>query len=132
MTEDVIRDWVEGYRLAWETVDSEAAANLFTDGATYRDNIYGEPNRGRDGVAAYWTGVTATQTDVSVRMGNPVIDGDRVVVEFWTNMAADGEPVTLAGALLLDFDEASGLCHALREYYAFTPGTVDPPEGWGV
>jgi hypothetical protein len=53
-----------------------------------------------------------------------------VTVEFWTNMRVDGEPVTLPGCLLLDFDDM-GLCRRLREYWHYMPGELDPPEGWG-
>jgi hypothetical protein len=63
-------------------------------------------------------------------MGTPVVDGQTAVVEFWTNMAVNGDPATLAGCLLLQFD-ASGLCSALREYWNFEPGTHHPPPGWG-
>lgn len=124
--------WAEAYRRAWEEADSQAAASLFTDDGTYRNDIFqDQPNQGRSGVADYWTTVTASQTEATVRMGTPVIDGERAVVEFWTTMKVEDDPVTLAGALLLDFD-ADGLCTALREYYNFTPGFHEPPEGWGA
>lgn len=125
-----IADWVEAYRVAWETRDPEAAAELFTPDATYRDNIVEEPHHGQDGVRAYWTSVTASQEDVRVRMGRPFVDGDRVTVEFWTNFKADGEPVTIAGCLLLDF-AGDGLCRRLREYWHFLQGDHEPPEEWG-
>ena len=122
--------WVEAYRQAWERRDAEAAAALFTADATYRSNIFEDPHRGREGVTAYWGGVTAAQSDVTVKMGRPFVDGKRVAVEFWTNMKVNGEDVTLPGCLLLDFDD-NGLCRRLREYYHFQPGTFQPPDGWG-
>lgn len=126
-----VEQWAEAYRTAWESADSKAAAALFSDDATYRNDIYQEPNRGRAGVVEYWTGVTSAQTDVTVRMGKPFLDDDRAVVEFWTTMKVEGAAVTLGGALLLHFDE-SGLCRSLREYYAFTDGMVEPPQEWGT
>jgi hypothetical protein len=123
--------WAEDYRRAWETVDAGAAAALFTEDATYRSDIYQEPHRGRAGVAEYWSGVTATQSEVTVVMGAPLVVGDRADVEFWSTMNVDDEPVTLAGCLLLEFDDA-GRCRALREYWHFTPGTHQPPSGWGT
>lgn len=126
-----IEDWAESYRTAWENADSEAAAALFSEDATYRNDIYQEPNVGRSGVASYWDSVTSSQEAVEVRMGRPYVDGDRAVIEFWTRMAVDGSPLTLGGALLLSFDE-NGLCRSLHEYYAFTEGRVDPPPEWGT
>lgn len=122
--------WIEGYRLAWETRDPDAAGALFSPDATYRDNIVEEPHRGRDGVHAYWSGVTEGQSEAKVRMGRPFADGKRVAVEFWTNMKVSGEDVTLPGCLLLDFDD-DWLCTRLREYWHFVPGTHEPPPEWG-
>ena len=123
-------EWVEGYRRAWVERDTDAVTRLFTEDGTYRANIFEEPFRGRSGVADYWNSVTAVQSDVRVRMGRPFADGDRVAVEFWTNMKVNGEEVTLPGCLLLDMT-ADGLCRRLREYWHYQPGTFDPPEGWG-
>ncbi|HET9260738.1 MAG TPA: nuclear transport factor 2 family protein [Acidimicrobiia bacterium] len=131
MESAAVERWSDAYRRAWEEADSEAAAALFAEDGTYRNDIYQDrPNQGRAGVAEYWTTVTASQSEATVRIGAPLVDGERAVVEFWTTMKVDDDPVTLAGALLLDFDD-EGLCTALREYYNFSPGFHEPPEGWG-
>lgn len=124
-----LAEWIESYRLAWENADSEAAASLFTEDASYRSNIFENPHVGRRGIDAYWSGVTASQTEVTVRMGSPVVDGERVVVEFWTTMRVDGDPVTLPGCLLLRFSGDS--CSDLREYWQILPELRDPPPDWG-
>lgn len=126
-----VEDWAESYRVAWEGADSEAAAALFSEDSSYRSNIYEEPHQGRPGVAVYWTGVTSVQSNVEVRMGAPFVDGQRAIVEFWTTMAIEGDPVSLAGCLILEFDD-SGLCQDLREYWNFIDGTHQPPMGWGT
>lgn len=131
MTPESVEQWAEAYRVAWETADSRAAADLFTEDGTYRNDIYQDPNRGKDGVVAYWEGVTSAQSDVTVRMGKPFVDGDRAVVEFWTTMRVDGEPVTVTGSLLLTFS-ADGLCSSLREYWNFKEGHANPPGEWGT
>jgi len=125
-----LAEWIDEYRRAWESSDAEAAADLFTEDATYRSNIFEEPHRGQAGVRAYWVSVTDLQSDITVRMGRPFVDGTRVAVEFWTTMRVDGDETTLPGCLLLDFDEA-GRCRRLREYWHFAPGTLEPPPEWG-
>jgi hypothetical protein len=126
-----VNAWIEGYRRAWEEADSSAAGALFSEGASYRSNIFEEPHVGRNGVEDYWTNVTAVQSQVQVRMGSPVIDGHRVVVEFWTTMLAGGSELTLPGCLLLRFDD-DGLCTDLREYWQTLPEIRSPPPGWGA
>ncbi|HEY5891034.1 MAG TPA: nuclear transport factor 2 family protein [Acidimicrobiia bacterium] len=128
---NTLKDWIEGYRMAWETRDAAAVGALFTPDGTYRSNIFEPAHQGRDGVGAYWTDVTSVQSEVSVRMGEPFVDGSRVTVEFWTNMKVAGDPVTLPGCLLLDFND-DWLCTSLREYWHFQPGTFAPPLGWGT
>lgn len=126
-----VDEWIEEYRRAWETRDPARAAALFTDDARYRSHIHEDPHTGPDGVRTYWSEVTATQSEVSVRMGRPFLDGRRVAVEFWTTMTVGADPVTLSGCLLLEFG-ADGRCRRLREYWHFGPGTLSPPEEWGT
>jgi uncharacterized protein (TIGR02246 family) len=127
-----VDEWAEKYRRAWEEADDEAAGALFTEDATYKSDPFGEPHRGREAIRAYWRQVTALQSNVKVAMGHPVVDGSRAVVEWWTQMDAEGEPLTLPGALILDFVE-DGRCRALREYYNFKPGErMQPPSDWGT
>ena len=130
-TREKVRDWADAYRKAWEGADSEAVAELFAEDSSYRELVYEDANLGRSGVMEYWTTVTSGQSEVTVRVGEPFVDGDRATVEFWTNMVVEGDPVTLAGCLLLTFD-GDGLCSDLREYWNFTQGTHQPPEGWGT
>ena len=127
-----VREWVEGYFRAWDEKDADAAADLFTEQALYRADPYSEPHRGREGVRAYWSGVTATQEDVQTRFGTIVAapDNHYAAVEFWVTMRNGGVEVTLAGILFLRFD-SSGRCEELREAWHFTEGRVDPPPGWG-
>jgi hypothetical protein len=126
-----VEEWAERYRRAWEEADDEAAAALFTDDATYKSDPFADPHRGCEAIRAYWRQVTASQANVTVVMGRPVVEGSRAVVEWWTQMDAEGSPLTLPGALILDFSD-DGRCRALREYYNFKPGErMPPPSDWG-
>lgn len=122
--------WLDGYRLAWENRDPDAAAALFSQDASYLEQPYAEPFLGREGVRSYWERVTATQEDVKVRYGTPVTLGNRAAVEWWVTMRNGGMDVTLAGEFLLVFDE-EGHVRTLREYWHFSEGQLEPPAGWG-
>ena len=126
-----LTDWIEGYRLAWETADADLVLTLFTEDASYRSNPLEEPHLGHDGIRAYWERVTGQQRDARVQMGRPFVDGDRVAVEWWTTMVSGGEEVTLPGCLLLRF-EPDGRCSDLREYWNVGAGRREPFEDWGT
>jgi ketosteroid isomerase-like protein len=126
-----LENWLESYRQAWENKDSEGAASLFSEDATYRSNIFEDPHRGREGIFSYWAEVTSTQEGARVVMGRPFVDGNRVAAEFWAVMSSDGEEITLPGCLLLEFGE-DGRCRSLREYWQVGVGRHEQPSGWGI
>jgi uncharacterized protein (TIGR02246 family) len=128
MTSGEATAWLRDYAAAWEAGDTRVVDH-FTPDATYRSHIFREAHAGHDGISAYWQGATSTQTEVRVLIGDPLIEGDRVVAEWWTTMTDDGEPFTLPGVLLLDFE--GGRCRALREYWAQEPGRHEPFREWG-
>jgi ketosteroid isomerase-like protein len=130
MERERVGDWIEAYRRAWEQADTPAAVALFTADASYRSHPLGPAHAGHDGIATYWGEVTADQRDPRVRFGDPIVDGDRVAVEWWTTMLGGGDPVTLAGCLLLAF-ATDGRCRALRECWNLAERLVDPPDDWG-
>ena len=128
-----VQEWLDGYLRAWEEKDADAAAALFTEDASYRDNPFEEPHLGQDGVRSYWSGVTASQEDVRVRIGNAVVapDSRRAAAEFWVTMLNGGAEVTLTGILFLRF-AGDGRCEELREAWHFAEGRSDPPASWGT
>ena len=126
-----LTEWIEGYRRAWETADTDLVLTLFTGDASYRSNPFEEPHLGHEGIRAYWDGVTGQQSEARVVMGRPFLDGDRVAVEWWTTMVSEGEEVSLPGCLLLRF-APDGRCSDLREYWNFAPGRRQPFEDWGT
>lgn len=127
---EAVHAWLDRYRAAWEQRDPDAAAALFTEDALYREQPYAEPFRGRAGVHRYWSDVTATQSDITVRYGTPVVDGNRAAVEWWVTLRNGDVPATLAGEFLLRF-APDGLVEDLREYWHFAEGMQEPPAGWG-
>ena len=122
--------WLEGYRLAWVRRDPDAAAALFTPDAVYQEQPFQPAYVGREAIRGYWATVTATQSDIRLRYGKPVVDGPRAAVEWWVNLRNGGADVTLAGEFMLTFTRR-GRCRSLREYWFFSQGRLAPPPGWG-
>ena len=126
-----VAEWLERYRAAWEHADDGSwIEELFTEEASYRSSPFRSPHLGHEGIRAYWRTATRTQGDVQVSTGRPVVDGDRVVVEWWTTLSDEEHAYTLPGALVLRFAD-DGRVADLREYWHLEPGTREPHDGWG-
>ena len=142
-----VQRWLDAYAEAWRTRDPEAAAAIFTEDSIYRSHPFRAPHRGQDGVRAYWAKATEDQRGLDLRFGTPVVEGNRVAVEWWAVMRVvlpgegegkgegDGEGEregigTLPGCLFLTF-ASDGRCRELREYWHWKDEEVIPPEGWG-
>jgi hypothetical protein len=126
-----VGEWLERYRIAWEQADPEAAAALFKEDAVYRSSPFREPHLGHQGIHEYWTNATTGQRDVSVRIGRPIIEGNRTSVEWWATMRDDDGEITLPGILFLRF-APDGRCEELREAWMVAEERLEPHEGWGV
>jgi uncharacterized protein (TIGR02246 family) len=130
--------WIDAYARAWRDKNADAAAALFTPDASYQSHPTHTPHRGSAAIRAYWTRATATQRELDLRFGRPVVEGNRVAVEWWAVMRdSDWGPqraddfVTLPGCLILRF-VAGGLCAELREYWNADFGrALAATPGWG-
>ncbi len=118
MTGARLRDWLERYRRAWESRDPDAAAALFSDAATYYETPFGRPAQGKDGVRAYWSGVTEHQRDVKFSYEVLSTTGDTGIARWWAEFTRvpSGVRTRLDGVFLLEFDR-SGSCRSLREWW---------------
>jgi len=86
-----------------------------------------DPHRGRDGLRDYLLGSFAAETAPTVcRFAEPLVDGDRASVEYWAHVEYDGQPATISGCTVLDFDQ-DGLVARSRDYSFLEPGHLVPP-----
>ena len=123
------QQWLDRLSTAWRHRDPKAAANLFTSQAIYRYHPFQPSLRGRPEITEYWAAATEHQSEIEVTFGDPVVDGDRVAVEWWSVMSDGGRPATETGGLFLRFED--GRCSELREYWNLSQEAVAVPEGWG-
>jgi hypothetical protein len=121
--------FVESYGRTWESWDVPGFVDLFSDGVVYVAHATQETVVGKTALASYLQKEAAEQGQVTVRMGNPVIDGDRVAAEFWVTTIG-GEPATIVGCLIARL-APDGRCAFFREYWFDVEGRVSAYEGWG-
>lgn len=126
-----VHTWITTYHKAWEQADEELVVSLFTRDATYRTGPFREPYRGHDEIRAYWRRAVGSQREIRVRMGTPIVEGNRVAVEWWTTALDDDQPATICGCLLLHFG-SDGRCRDLREYWNREDDRSAPFPGWGT
>jgi limonene-1,2-epoxide hydrolase len=129
MGRNEVESWVEALRSAWELRDAARIGALFTEEAVYQPQPFGKSLLGQEAIIAYWSGELATQEQIEVNMGRPLVDGARVAVEWWAVVTRQGRQTTDCGALLLVFDEDR--CQGLWEYWMLGEGRIEPAEGWG-
>jgi hypothetical protein len=89
------------------------------------------PVVGRAALAGYVRNEAAEQGAVQVRMGTPVVDGDRVAGEFWVTAATGADPTTLVGSFIARLTP-DRRCSRFREYWFHVEGEAMPAyDGWG-
>jgi ketosteroid isomerase-like protein len=123
--------FVEGYGRTWAHWDLSAWVELFTADVVYVDHPTQRPVVGRVELEAYFRKEATEQGAVSVRMGSPVVDGNRVAGEFWVTATSQSDPATLVGGFIARL-EPDGRCSHFREYWFFVEGEAAPAyDGWG-
>jgi ketosteroid isomerase-like protein len=125
--------FVEGYGRTWGSWDFDGFVDLFKDDVVYVEHPVNETVVGREAMGRYIRREQAEAGTVRVRMGKPIVDGDRVAAEFWTAMSnRDGESEeTLAGCFIARLDATDGRCTHFRQYFSEFEGYPSPFEGWG-
>jgi ketosteroid isomerase-like protein len=122
--------FVDAYGRTWESWDVPGFVDLFSEDVVYVAHAMQETVVGRSALARYLEKEAAEQGEVSVRMGKPVVEGDRVAAEFWVAATSGGVAATIAGCLVARLGP-DGRCVSFREYWFDEEGQTDAYEGWG-
>ncbi len=118
MNRKTLEAWLDAYGQAWETRDPQAAADLFTEEATYRETPFDEPLQGREEISGYWSGVPRSQSDISFSYEILAITEEEGIAHWnanYTRLPTDA-PVKLDGVFLVKLD-ANGRCTEFREWW---------------
>lgn len=121
--------FIERYGRTWQAWDVEGFCELFSDDVVYVAHPE-ETVVGASALRRYVEKEKAAQGSVRVRMGNPMVDGDRVMGEFWVQATNAEEQATIAGCLIAQLSR-DGSCTHFREYWFDIQGHAQPFAGWG-
>ena len=130
---DTATDWIERYRLVWETWDAAGFADLFSPDAVYFEHPIDETLYGRTELERYLRKEQLEEGEASVRMGVPMVDGDQLFGEFWVAMTNAGEEATLSGCFVARLDPADGRASTTASTGSSSTATGSPSRvGGGV
>ncbi len=120
MNDSTFKSWLDAYGHAWETRDPQAAADLFTEDATYQEKPFTEPLRGRPAIHEYWRQATQSQAEVS--FGHEILSvvQDRGIARWWVSFTVPAQAqqvqIKLDGIFLVLMAEGN-LCQDFREWW---------------
>ena len=83
-SQEQIRQWVDGYRTAWESNDPQDIGRLFTEQALYYTEPHAEPWRGRQEIVDRWIGIKDEPGDTEFSWDLVATDGDLAIVQAQT------------------------------------------------
>ena len=112
-TSKAARHWANTWQHAWSTHDSAAIGALYGENAHFQSHPFRDPEPARE----YVERVFADEASADPEFAEPVVDGDRVVVEWRSRVQLkDGRYENLVGVSLLRFD-AEGLVSEQRDIW---------------
>ena len=123
--------FVDGYGSTWARWDVAGFVALFSDDVVYVVHPTEETVVGREALTTYVEKEQAEQGEVSVRMGRPIIERNRVVAEFWVTATNREERATIAGCFIAQLNPTDGRCTHFREYWFDIEGHAGAFNGWG-
>jgi SnoaL-like domain len=121
------RAWSDAWTRSWRAKDPELLASVYAPEAVFRSHPFRAPQPPLD--YARWA-YSEEEGDPEVWIGEPLVSGNRAVVEWWAVVVENGELVSLAGASVLRFDE-KGRVVDQNDYWGTAPGRTPPWEDWG-
>jgi hypothetical protein len=101
-------------------------ASLYAEDVSFRS----EPFRELQDPRAYAEWAFSEQDEAQCWYGEPIVSGDRAVVEYWGVIRYRGNHETIAGIAVIRFD-SDGLVCEQHDYWNAHEGRREPPEGWG-
>jgi len=126
--EAAARAWIDAWDRAWRAKDPAPLAAVYAENVVFRSHPFREPQS----PLVYARGAFDEEgEELELWWNDPIVAGERAVVEWWATLTENGEPVTLAGASVLTFRE-NGQVVDQHDYWAGADRHVAPWNGWAV
>jgi SnoaL-like domain len=119
--------WLDRYKQAWEARDAALAGALFTADASYHEMPFDPPLQGRPAIEAYWTRVTASQSEVRFTYEVLSCAGAQGICQWHATFKSGDATIDLDGVFVCEFADAATV-KALREWWhvRVTPAVAPP------
>jgi ketosteroid isomerase-like protein len=121
------RAWIDAWMRAWRAHDAALLAPIYTDDTVHRSHPFREPGNPID--YARWA-LAEEEGEPEVWMGDPIVAGDRAMIEWWAVVIENGKEVSLAGTSVVRFDD-DGRVIEQSDYWGEAVGRTLPWDGWG-
>ena len=76
------RRWAVAWEHAWRHHDPDALRAVYAPGCVFRPHVFRDPYAGIDGVLAYARWAFESERAADPWFGEPIVDGERAVVEY--------------------------------------------------
>ena len=124
-TEAAARAWIDGWSRAWPAKDADLVASLYAEDAAFRS----QPFRELQDPRAYAEWAFSEQDEAECWFAEPIVAGDRAVVEYWGIVRFQGKDETIAGVAVIRF-RPDGLVVEQHDYWNAQEGRHEQPNGW--
>lgn len=125
---EAARTWARAWKEGWEALNADPIVACYSPDVVFSTEPFRAPYHGREGVREYTLRAFAAEREPRVRMSEPIVDGDRASVSWWTTLIEEGQDATLAGTSVLRFD-SRGLVVEQWDTWNQHVARVDPPGG---
>ncbi len=117
MDEAAVEKWLTAYGDAWERLDADAAAELFSEDATYQWGPFEEPMRGRETIRSRWQETVAQQGEVDFEHEVLAVVDDRAIAEWRCVLTVPSADMTLEMVGIFDIALEDGSCTRFNEWW---------------
>jgi SnoaL-like protein len=119
--------WSDAWARCWRALDADLLEPVYAPEAVHRSHPFREAGRPLD--YARWS-LGEEEGQPEVWMGDPIVAGDRAMIEWWACVIENGKEISLAGTSILRFDEDGRVVDQM-DYWGQADGHIRPFKGWG-